>query len=326
MRAVWYERNGPASEVLEQGEMETPRPGHGEVRVRLRTSGINPSDVKTRAGTVRKIAFPRIVPHSDGAGEIESVGEGVERARVGERVWMWNAAWKRPFGTAAEYVVLPAAQAVRLPEGVGFGAGACLGIPAMTAWRAVTIDGAVAGQTILVAGGAGGVGHYAIQFAKAAGARVLTTVSSPAKAELARAAGADETIDYRREDVGARVKAATQGRGADRIIELDLAANAGLIPEVLRPGGKVIVYGTGAAEAKIPAGFCLQNAIGLQFFLVYELDAAARAAAIAGITTALEAGTLRHNIARTLPLESCVEGHEAVESGKVAGNVVLEIG
>ena len=202
MRAAYYEQNGPANAVLKLGEVETPRPGPGEVRVKLATSGVNPSDVKARSGATRKIAYPRVIPHSDGAGEIDLVGDGVSAARVGERVWVWNGQWLRPFGTCTEYIVLPAAQAVRLPAKTSFEVGACLGIPAMTAYHAIAVAGAAPGVTLLIAGGAGAVGHYAIQFAKVAGATVIATVSSPEKADAARAAGADHTIDYRRENVG----------------------------------------------------------------------------------------------------------------------------
>src|SRR6266851_5673889 len=166
MRAAYYEANGPASKVLRVENMTTPEPGTGEVRIKLATSGVNPSDVKSREGRTRKIAFPRVIPHSDGAGVIDKVGAGVPQSRVGERVWIWNAQWKRPFGTAAELVALPSRQAVRLPDTVGFEVGASLGIPALTAHRAVTTDGSVAAQTVLVSGGAGAVGRYAIQFAK----------------------------------------------------------------------------------------------------------------------------------------------------------------
>ena len=205
MRAAYYEKNGPARDVLKVGEVETPRAGPGEVRVRLATSGVNPSDVKSRAGLTRKIAFSRVIPHSDGAGTIDQVGDGVPAARVGERVWTWNAQWRRPFGTCAEYVVLPAALAVPLPDQIDFAAGACLGIPAMTAHHAVAVADAWAGSTLLIAGGAGAVGNYAIQFAKERGAVVITTVSSDAKAEVALKAGADHVINYRSEPVGERV-------------------------------------------------------------------------------------------------------------------------
>ena len=290
MRAVYYEKNGAAREVLTLGEVETPRPGPGEVRVKLVTSGVNPSDVKARRGATRKIAFPRVIPHSDGAGEIDMVGEGVAPSRVGERVWTWNAQWKRPFGTAAEYIVLPANQAVRLPDAIGFEAGACLGIPALTAWHAIDIAGIGSGKTVLVAGGAGAVAHYAIQFAKARGATVITTVSSPEKAKIARDAGADHTIDYKSENVGERVMALTKG-GVDAVIEMDLTANAGLLSAVLRPRGALVVYGTGP-QAAIPASFCLANAITFRFVFVYELTPDERAGAIADITRMLEANEI----------------------------------
>jgi NADPH:quinone reductase len=326
MRAAWYEKNGAAADVLRVDEMETPRPGPGEVRVRLATSGVNPSDVKSRAGTARKIAFPRVIPHSDGAGEIDLVGEGVPRARIGERVWTWNAQWKRAFGTAAEYVTLAAAQAVALPAQVDFAAGACLGIPALTAWHALALAQARAGTTLLIAGGAGAVAHYTIQFAKARGATVITTISSTAKAEVARAAGADHVVDYIRENVGERVAAITGKAGVDAVVELDLAANAGLIPAVLRPKGTVVVYGTGRPEAQLPASFCLVNSIRLRFMLVYELTADERDHAIADITRMLAANALVHNVAARLPLADIVAAHQMVEQGKAIGNVVMEVG
>src|SRR6185295_9388380 len=268
MRAAWYEKNGTAKDVLHVGGMDTPKPGPGEVRIKLRTSGVNPSDVKNRAGTTRKIAFPRVIPHSDGAGEIDMVGEGVAGSRIGERVWTWNGQWKRPFGTAAEYIVLPENQAVKLPAAISYEAGACLGIPALTAWHAIDIAGAKSGTTLLIAGGAGAVAHYAIQFAKARGATVITTVSSPEKATLARDAGADHTIDRKTEDVGARVMALTQG-GVDAVIELDLTANAALLPVTLRPRGTLVVYGTGP-QVQFPGSFCLFNNITVKFLMVYE--------------------------------------------------------
>ena len=323
MRAVWYEKNGAANEVLHVGEVETPQAGPGEVRVKLMTSGVNPSDVKTRAGTARKIAFPRVIPHSDGAGVIDAVGQGVAAARIGERVWTWNGQWKRPFGTAAEYIVLPETQAVKLPDTVSFEAGACLGIPALTAWHAVDLAGAAKDMTLLIAGGAGAVAHYAIQFAKARGATVIATVSSPEKAKLAREAGADDTIDRKTEDVGARVMALTKG-GADAVIELDLTANASLLPATLRPRGTLVVYGTGP-QVQFPGSFCLVNNITVKFLLVYELTADERARAVAGITRMLDANTLIHNVAKTFPLDEIVAAHEAVEQGRVAGNVVMQV-
>jgi len=322
MRAAYYEANGSARDVLRVGEVDTPQAGAGEVRVKLATSGVNPSDVKSRQGLTRKIAWPRVIPQSDGAGVIDQVGEGVAKSRLGERVWIWNGQWKRAFGAAAEYIALPAAQAVKLPDRVSFEAGTCLGIPAMTAYHAVALAAAGKGTTLLVSGGAGAVSQYVIQFAKAAGATVLATISSPEKAKVAREAGADHAIDYKRENVGERVTELTAKRGVDAVIEMDLAANAKLIPQVLRPKGSVIIYGTGP-EAVIPAAFCLVNTIRLQFFLVYELDAGERDRAVAAINGALAAGKLINRVARpSYPLADIAAAHEAVERGTI-GNVIV---
>jgi len=325
MRAAFYEKNGPARDVLTVAEIDTPQPGPGEVRVKLRASGVNPSDVKAREGRTRKIAYPRVVPHSDGAGDIDMVGEGVPAARQGERVWVWNAQWKRALGTCADYVVLPAALAVPLPAHASYEAGACLGIPAMTAYHAVEVADAGAGRTVLVTGGAGGVGHYAIQFAKSRGATVLTTVSSEAKAKLAREAGADHVIDYKRENVGEQVMAITGKAGADAVIEMDLAANAKLYPGLLHARGTVVVYGTGSAEAPIPAQFLLVNAIAIRFVYVYDLTVQERTAAISGITRMIENKILVNNVALTLPLKDIIVAHESVEQTKAMGNVVVTL-
>lgn len=323
MRAAWYERTGAAREVLVVGEMLTPSPGYGEVLVRLATSGVNPSDWKTRSGN-RPMIGPRVIPHSDGAGIIEAVGEGVDHARIGERVWIWNGQWMRPFGTAAEYVALPSAQAARLPDNTSFEVGACLGIPALTAWRAVQVDGGVAGQMVLVTGGAGAVGHYAVQMAKLLGAaKVIATVSSPAKADHARAAGADAVVNYRTEDVPARVKELTGGRGVDRVVEVDLAANAALLPQLLRRDGHCACYGSGKAEATLPFGPMIIAGIAIRFFIVYELPEEARMEGLATLTRWLEEGRLQHTVGSVMPLDRIVEAHESVEQGRVMGNVVL---
>ena len=321
MRAAFYEANGPARAVMRVEEVETPSPGAGEVRVRLHASGVNPSDVKSRG--LRKLAFPRVIPHSDGAGEIDAVGAGVPASRIGERVWVWNGQWQRPFGTAAEFIVLPAEQAVRLPDSASFEQGATLGIPAMTAYHAIELAGADGSTALLVSGGAGSVSQYAIQFAKARGATVITTISSADKAAAAREAGADHCIDYKQEDVGKRVAEITGERGVDAIIEMDLSANAKLIPTVLRPKGSVVVYGTGA-EALIPAFFCLTNSVLLRFFLVYQLDAQQRARAVTGITRALEQGALTSRVGPTFSLAETAAAHEAVEQGTI-GNVIVKV-
>ncbi len=325
MRAAFYTEQGSAREVLRTGELPTPDPGPGEVRVRMHTSGVNPSDWKSRRGGAgRRMSAPLIIPHSDGAGEIDAMGAGIS-GRLGERVWVWNGQWKRAYGTAAQHAVVPSAQAVRLPENVGYEVGACLGIPALTAIQAVRLAAIGSETTVLIAGGAGSVAHYAIQLAKLRGARVITTISSDVKAAHARAAGADEAINYRTEDVGERVKALTKGRGVDALIEVDLSANAKLYPAVLAPHSTVVVYGTSGSETALPGHWLLINSITVRFFLVYELSAADRAAGIRELTELLEHERIIHTVARRLPLEAIAEAHEIVERGEVVGNVVLDI-
>lgn len=324
MKAAYYERNGSARDVMRVGEVPTPQAGPGEVRVKLATSGVNPSDVKARQGS-RKIAWPQLIPHSDGAGVIDQAGDGVPQSRIGERVWVWNGQWQRPFGTAAEYIVLPAIQAVKLPDGISFEIGACLGIPAMTAYHAVLLAEIGKGSTVLVTGGAGAVAQYVIQFAKAIGATVIATVSSPDKAALAREVGADHTIDYKNEDVTARVMAITGNKPIDAIIDMDIASNAKYVAGVLKAKGNVIVYGTSNPQATIPAGFGIPNATRYQFFIVYEITAAERERVVTALTKALEAGALKHRIApHTFRLDDIVAAHEAVEKVSV-GNVVITI-
>jgi NADPH2:quinone reductase len=296
------------------------------VRVKLAWSGVNPSDVKTRGG-LRPLAFERIIPHSDGSGVIDLVGEGVSASRLGEHVWTWNAQWGRADGTAAEYVVLPSQQAVKLLDGVSLEAGACLGVPALTAYHAVTMDGGVAEKNVLVAGGAGAVGHYAVQIAKARGAGVvIATVSSAEKAALARAAGADIVINYRTEDLVERAHEASGGYGIDRIIEVDLAANLASDLDLLAPEGDIVAYGTGASP--IPLSFfpLIVKNVRLRFFIVYNLTERDRARAIAGLNELMAGGRLTHNIAARVPLSDIVEAHEIVEKGAVAGKTIVQIG
>jgi NADPH2:quinone reductase len=326
MRAAYYTEQGAAHDVLRLGEQPTPEPGPGEVRVRLRASGVNPSDWKVRKGGFgRGLLAPLIIPHSDGAGDIDAIGPGVTGRTAGERVWIWNGQWKRAHGTAAEYIVVPAAQAAPLPQNTSHAEGACLGIPALTAVQAVRLGGITPGTAVLVAGGAGSVANYAIQFAKLRGAVVLTTVSNEAKATHAKSAGADATINYRGEDVPERVKALTGGRGVDAVIELDLTSNAKLYPAIVRPHGRVVVYGMSAAEATLPALWMMQNTVSLLPFLIYEISAADRAAGIAEVNQLMEAGKLRHTVAQHLPLERIADAHDIVERGETMGNVVLDI-
>ena len=327
MRAITYSKTGPASEVLSIEEITTPEPGAGEVRVKLATSGVNPSDVKTRAGIRGPgLPFERIIPHSDGAGIVDQVGAGVSESRVGERVWLWNASWGRAFGTAAEYCVLPCAQAVPLPDNVDFAAGACLGIPALTAYHAVSMDGGVSGKSVLVAGGAGSVGHYAVQLARLKGAaRIFASVSGSEKAELARTAGAHATINYKTEDLVARIAELTDGGGVERIIEVDFAANVSADLEMIRPEGQIIVYGSSAMETSVPFVPSILKNIRYGYFIVYHLAAADRKHAISDLTTMLERGELAHNIGARVPFERAAHAHELVEQGRVPGNVVLDV-
>ncbi len=326
MKAAWYEKNGAPDDVLVVGEMERPKPGPGEVLVRIRASGVNPSDVKSRQGLRAPIAFPRVVPHSDGDGVIEAVGEGVDPKRVDERVWLWNAQWQRPFGTAAQYCALPARQAVELAGRVDFAAGACLGIPAMTAHACLFFDGPIKGQWVLVTGGAGAVGHTAIQLAHWGGARVIATASGPAKAALAKAAGAEIVINYRTEDVATRVREATQGRGVDRVIEVEFGGNLETTLKCLRANGVIAAYASAAEpQPRLPFYPMLFAGVTLRLVLVYILPEAARVAAMRDINAALASGALAPPIDSLFPLERIAEAHARVESGQALGNVVVTL-
>jgi NADPH2:quinone reductase len=326
MKAAFYDRNGPADEVLQVAELPMPAPAPGEVLVRVKASGVNPSDVKSRAGLRARVPYPRVVPHSDGAGVIEAIGAGIDPARVGERVWLWNGQWQRPFGTAAEYIALPSFQAPHLPDGVPYEAGACLGIPAMTAHRCVFADGPVAGQTILVTGGAGAVGHYAIQLARWGGAKVIATVSRADKAAHAKAAGADHIVNYKTEDVTDAVKDFTKGQGADRAIEVEFGGNLQTTLACLKTNGVIAAYASSAAmEPKLPFYPMMFQGITLRMVLVYVLPEAARHQSIQDINQALVQGALVHGIAETYPLERIAAAHKAVESGTAIGNVVVTI-
>jgi NADPH2:quinone reductase len=326
MRAVWYERNGEADEVLEYGELETPTPATGEVLVRLAASGVNPIDVKRRRGARGQvIKDPLVIPGFDGAGVIAAVGDGVPESRIGERVWVYEAQWQRPRGTAAEFVTVPAERAVRLPDATSFVEGACLGIPALTAHHAVFADGPVAGQTVLVNGGAGAVGAYAIQFAKLGGARVLTTVSSDQKAEIAADAGADYVFNYKAENVVQRIADLPGGGGVDRIVEVEFGGNLPQSLEILKPNGVIAAYASDAVpEPKVPFYALAYKSATVRLILVFMMPEAAKQQAIADITRWLEAGELRHYVAKRLPLAEAVAAHQAMEAG-VIGNIVLEI-
>jgi NADPH2:quinone reductase len=305
--------------------MEAPRPG--EVLVRLRASGVNPGDLKKRADWMGLgIGYPRVIPHSDGAGAIEEVGEGVPSSRVGERVWVWGSQSGRPSGTAAEYVALPGGQAVALPDGVGFEAGACLGIPARTAHRCVFADGAVEGSSVLVAGGAGAVGGFAVSFAKWGGAEVIATAGSSEQAELAREAGADHALNYRTDDVAARVCEITGGSGVDRIVEVAFGRNLALDADVITPRGTIAAYASDAeAEPELPFWPLLFKNVTIRLVGSDDLPKEANRQAVADTTACLRAGVLRPRVTERFPLERVAEAHETVEGRRPGGRVILDI-
>lgn len=326
MQAAWYETTGEAQTVLQIGQRETPTPGNGEVLVRVHASGVNPSDVKTRAGARGPIPFDFAIPHSDGAGVVEAVGEGVDPGRVGERVWLWNGAWKRQFGTCAEWIALPACQAVRLPQNTDFAAGACLGIPASTACYGVFSGGSVEGKTVLVTGGAGAVGSYAIQLAKWGGAKVLSTVSNDEKGEVARAAGADAVINYKREDALEQLLEAANGKSVNRIVEVEFGGNLALSNAVLAPEGVIATYGSmGDPNPQLPFYDMMFNGTKLDMFLVYLLQSDTRDMVCQTLNKALEDGALEHRIASRHSLNETAKAHLAVEAGEAIGNVIIEL-
>ena len=326
MKAAWFESFG-AADTLIIGEQPKPEPGAGEVLVKLATTGVNPSDVKKRAG-----AFPGllddglVIPHSDGAGVIEAVGEGVEASRVGERVFVYQAQYGRRFGTAAEYVALDALRAPRLPDNASFEVGACIGIPIMTAHRCVFADGPVAGQTILVSGGAGRVGYYAIQWAKWAGATVIATVSNANDEATCRALGADHVVNHRQDNWGEAVMACTQGERVNRVVDVEFGAN---LPEVLKcvsTGGTIATYSsTVVKEPQLPFLQMMFMDLTLRMVIVYAMPEAAKLQAITDTCQLLQEEVLQHRIAHRLPFEQMVASHEIIERGGVGGCVVVAI-
>jgi len=319
MRAALYRGVGNAAEVFRVQEVDRPEPGPGEVLVRVHASGVNPTDYKARSGAVPRPIDDFQIPHHDGAGVIEAVGAGVDPGRVGERVWLWLAAAGRRWGTAAEWTVVPARQAVPLPDGASFELGATLGVPAMTAHYCLLADGPVNGQTVLVAGGAGAVGHFAIELAKRAGARVVTTVSSPDKAALAEKAGADLVVNYRSPDAADQVRAFGP---VDRVVEVALGANLALDLAVIRPHATIVTYAAEAANPELPVRACMTANVTLKFVLLYGVPVAALDQAAADISAALAAGELTSLPVHKFPLDGIAAAHEAAEGGAV-GKVIV---
>jgi len=320
VRAASYDRCGPAAEVLEVRDVERPAPGPGEVLVKVAFSGVNPTDWKSRSGATPRPIDGFQIPHHDGAGVIEAVGDGVDPARAGQRVWLWLAAAGRPWGTAAEWTVVPQEQAVPLPDGASLELGASLGVPAMTAYWCVFADGPVHGQTVLVAGGAGAVGHFAIELAARAGARVIATASGPEKAELARKAGAAHVVNYRDADAADQIRAAA-GQ-TDRVIEVALGANLALDLAVARPGSMIVTYAAEPADPVLPVRACMTANVTLRFVLLYGVPRPALRQAAADITAALTEGALTGLPVHRFGLSDIVAAHETAEAGPL-GKVLV---
>ncbi|WP_299285956.1 NADPH:quinone reductase [uncultured Tateyamaria sp.] len=327
MKSISYSAFGPASQVLHLVDMPTSEPGAGQVRVALHFSGVNPSDVKARSGSrpgVTKPAFDQIIPHSDGAGVIEAVGPGVSDTRIGERVWIWNGQWQRPFGTAATHIALPAEQAVPLPDDVSMETGAVLGIPGLTAAHAVFGSGDVRGETLLIHGGAGTVGFLAVQLGKWGGARVIATARGDGMTRTTQA-GADTVLDYTDPDLGAAILAANDGALIDRIIDTEFGVNAALDAEVIAPNGVIAAYGSAKdLSPTLPFGPLLFKAATIDILLIYLLPPPERDAAIKRLHAALGDGALVCPVHDTFALADCAAAHEAVEAGGRAGAILVD--
>jgi NADPH:quinone reductase len=321
MRAAVYTSTGDSG-VLRVEEVDRPEPGPGQVRVRVHRSGVNPTDWKTRAGLTARPIEAFQIPNQDGAGVVDAVGPGVDPARVGERVWVWFAASGQRWGTAAEWTVVPSERAVLLPDGVSFELGASLGVPALTAHRCLFADGPIDGRTVLVAGGAGAVGHFAIELAKRAGATVITTVSSDEKAELARSSGADLVVNYRQEDAAARIQGFAPA--VDRIVEVALGANLALDLAVTRPLASIVCYASTGADPVVPVRALMTKNILLRFVILYGVPVEDLARAVTDVGTALGEGRLTELPTRHFGLEDISAAHDAVEGGFV-GKVLLDL-
>lgn len=338
MRAISYRQTGDP-DVLTLIDKPLSDPGPGEVRIRMCRSGVNPTDWKSRRGSGEPTPVdPPQVPNQDGAGMVDAVGEGVDAALTGQRVWVWEAAYQRPEGTAQEFAIVPARQVVLLPEWASFDLGACLGVPFLTAHRALTVTedgpselsaGALAGRTVLVAGGAGAVGNAAIQLARWADATVISTVSSPAKAQLAAAAGADHVLDYRQQDVVAEVRKIAPA-GVHTIVEVPPAGNAGIDAAVLAPNGSVAIYANdGGDHMTLPIRSLMRPNARWQFVLLYTVPEPAKARAVDSVAAAVLAGAVRVGDEAGLPLHrytlaETALAHAAVE-GSAVGRVIIDL-
>ncbi|MGK5739718.1 NADPH:quinone reductase [Micromonospora sp. URMC 103] len=326
MRAAFYERQGDAHDVLQVGEVPTPEPGPGEVRVRVAFSGVHVGDLGKRRGWWGStMAYPRVIPHGDGAGTIDAVGPGVDAARVGSRVWVYLAQSYRPFGTAAEYVTVPAAHAVDLPDGAPLEQGALLGIPGITAHRAVFADGPVAGRTVLVTGALGAVGRAALAVARRGGATVIATVRHPDQRTPALAAGAHHVVVTAGTAADVDQIRAVAPDGVDRVAEVAFDTGIATDLEVLRVGGTVATYATGNAEPQVPYWPLGFKNVTVRFLSNDDFPEDANRAAAAALTEAVEAGDLRYPIVGRYPLDRIADAHDAAEKSGSRGRVVVEL-
>ncbi|NTJ65932.1 NADPH:quinone reductase [Agrobacterium rhizogenes] len=327
MKAAYYEKQG-GPEVLTVGELPDPEPGHGQVRVKVAISGLNPTDLKTRSGFAgAPMPFPKIVPHQDGAGTIDKVGPGVSPDRIGERVWLYKAQTGQPFGTAAEYVTLPSEHAVPLGDKASFEIGASLGIAAITAHRCLFADGDIRGRRVLVQGGGGAVGTAAILLAKWAGAEVAATISRDEQAEVASSAGADLIINRKTDDIPARIKEWTKGRGVDRIVDVDMAANIDTDIACLAPSGVVTAYATEDPQVRLSMPF-LKTMFGghaFRFVFFYSIPDDAFRQAVTEVSACVAAGAYQPAVGLTVPLDRIAEAHAAQAAGSVVGKILVTL-
>ena len=326
MKAVWYTRQGPPAEVLQFGEQPEPHAAAGQVRVKVHASGVNPADTYRRGGRNYPMEGALVIPNSDGAGIVDEVGPGAAPALLGRRVWLYNGQRNgRVLGTAAEYIALDADLVRELPDNTSFLEGACLGIPAMTAHRAVTLGGELAGRTVFVSGGAGAGGHYAIQWAKRFGARVVTTVSSAEKAAHAQAAGADLTVNYRTEDVAARLRAFSGSAGLNHVVDLEFGVNVAMLVPLMATNSSIAFYATrGNPQPLLPAEDVMRRNMSIHGLVLNGAPLAARQRAQADIVRWLKEGGMRHTVSSVHPLARTAEAHAAVESGSKRGTVVVD--
>jgi NADPH:quinone reductase len=322
MLAARYATSGPDAGTLEVVEVPRPQAGPGQVLVRMVVAGVNPSDWKSRRRGGTTVGHDFVIPGQDGAGEIVAVGEGIDPARIGERVWLFEGQWRRAEGTAAQWIAIDASRAVRLPDMVSFELAAGLGIPALTAHRCLHADGPLDGAAVLVQGGAGAVGHAAIELARHAGARVATTVSSDDKARLASAAGAELVVNYRSEDVAAALRAWAPD-GVARVVDVDVVANLDVDTQVVASNGAIASYLVRPEPVTLGRELMANNIV-LRFVLVYSMPEEAKRAAVKAIDAALRAGALTPLPVTRFPLSETAAAHNAVENGAV-GKVLIDL-